>query len=81
MADMPIVDLAELQVAEPVLVPLLRQREADQKVVTVHLVDGSTIAGQVDEVTDATATVINGRDEYTFDVSAVVVIQTRRQEK
>lgn len=60
------------------LVPLLRERAKDRLDVTIHLIDRSTIRGRIDSVADdgTTAVIIAGRDEYAFDTSALVVVQT-----
>ena len=65
---------------EAPLVPVLRQRAGDHRDVTVHLVDRSTIQGMIESVSDdgTTAVIVAGRDEFRFDTSAVVVVQTAR---
>lgn len=70
-----------MEQSEPIMARILRLREADRRVVSVHLVDGSQLTGQIEDVTEdgTMAEVVNGRDSYVFDVTALVVIQTRRQ--
>lgn len=73
----------ERTVTEPTMAAVLRLREEDRRVVTIHLLDGSQLMGQIEDVAEdgSVAEIVNGRDSYTFDVSQVVVMQTRRTER
>jgi hypothetical protein len=68
---------------EPPLASVLRARLRDRRVCAVHLSDGSQIMGQIGDVADdgCSAVIVNGRDEYVFDVSQVAVVQTPRREE
>lgn len=75
-------ELVELTSPEPVLARVLRARQEDRKLTTADLIDGSVLIGTVSEVSDdGTVAVIEGEEDvYTFDVSSVCVIRTRRSQ-